>query len=66
MKTIKKLFSTVFGKSKNNVLSEDTSFEQNKTETAEERLKELKDLYEKDLISQEEYKTSKKEILKKM
>ncbi len=65
-KTVKKVFSSVFGKRKNYVLDEDWSSEENKMETAEERLKKLRDLYEQDLISQEEYEAGKKEILKKM
>ena len=65
-KTVNKVFSSVFGKRKNYVLDEDLSSEENKMETAEERLKKLRDLYEQDLISQEEYEAGKKEILKKM
>lgn len=65
-KSVKKIFSFLFRKSKRNVEDSKIDFIKNKKESEEEKLMKLKNLFEKGLISNEEYETSKKEILEKI
>lgn len=65
-KTVKKIFSFIFAGKKEEGLNSKVNFERSSASSEEEKLKKLKDLFEKGLISDKEYEARKKEILEKM
>lgn len=65
-KSVKKIFSFIFGKKRDGVSHNKFGPTVTKRTSEEEKLEKLKNLFEKDLISKEEYEASKKEILENM